>query len=102
MNPKKTQRVVDVWAQPCNASFLRKMPEVRRLFEQSGAVDALERADSDPNFSVSPPEFISLMDEAGIDKVFMSAWCKPDGWVVTNDEIAEFVSFNRERLIGLL
>lgn len=36
----------------------------------------------------------------GIEKVCLSAWCRPEGWVMTNDEISEYVNFNHRRFIG--
>lgn len=59
------EKRVDVWAQPCVGSFMRKLPEVQRLFEQSGSGHLFKAANEDPSFKVTPEQMLTLMDEAG-------------------------------------
>jgi predicted TIM-barrel fold metal-dependent hydrolase len=87
-------KIIDVWAQPPVAGAEVKLPEVFRLFEKSGTADLLKR-------SLSPKEIVEMMDEAGVDKVLLSAWCRPGTWLTTNNEIAKFVEAFPERFVGV-
>jgi hypothetical protein len=42
------------------------------------------------------------MDEGGVDIAFLSAWCGPGGWLITNAEVALAVNHAPDRLFGLL
>ncbi|MDT7643812.1 MAG: uncharacterized protein QOC75_812, partial [Pseudonocardiales bacterium] len=77
--------IIDVWAQPnfVAAPDRLPMPEVRRLLEKSGTADRL-------GVRVSPDELVAEMDAAGVDLLLLSAWHRPGGWVVSNDDVAEF------------
>jgi predicted TIM-barrel fold metal-dependent hydrolase len=86
--------IVDAWAQPALSHGLRLLPEIRRLFEQSGSADVLDR-------DVGPQQMVALMDAAGIDVVLLSAWHRPGRWVFTNDEVAEFVQAFPNRFVGV-
>lgn len=50
---------------------------------------------------VGPQQMRELMDAAGIEVVMLSAWCRPGGWVFSNDDIAEFVRFDPRRFAGV-
>lgn len=75
--------VIDVWAQPALGPRPDRlaMPEVRRLFARSRSEALLDHA-------VSPDELVALMDGAGVDRLLLSAWHRPGGWVISNDDIA--------------
>ncbi|MBC9250212.1 amidohydrolase [Pseudomonas alcaligenes] len=86
--------VIDAWAQPTNGLLRQSMPEVARLFEKSGSGHLLDQA-------LSPAQTVALMDEAGVDKLMLAAWCRPEGWVFSNDAIAEFTRAFPERFVGV-
>lgn len=70
------------------------MPEIARLFRQSGTAHVLERG-------LSAEEMVSLMDAAGVERVLLSAWHRPGQWVITNDEIARIVEQFPDRFAGV-
>ncbi|MCU1654832.1 MAG: amidohydrolase [Pseudonocardia sp.] len=88
--------IIDVWAQPnfVAAPDRLPMPEVRRLLEKSGTADRL-------GVRVSPDELVAEMDAAGVDLLLLSAWHRPGGWVVSNDDVAEFTAAHPDRFAGL-
>jgi hypothetical protein len=88
--------IIDVWAQPnfVAAPDRLPMPEVRRLLEKSGTADRL-------GVRVSPDELVAEMDAAGVDVLLLSAWHRPGGWVVSNDDVAEFTTAHPDRFAGL-
>ena len=88
------RRIIDAWAQPALKRGLDRLPEVVSLFKRSGSLAMLDQ-------DVGPEQMIELMDAAGIDVVMLSAWCRPSGWVFSNDEVAEFVRFDPRRFVGL-
>ncbi|XDD49182.1 amidohydrolase family protein [Leptospira sp. WS92.C1] len=75
-------RLIDVWAQPPLKQFMDRMPEIHRLVKLSGSSAILPGG-------VPIPELIDQMNESGTDLVLLSAWCRPEGWVIDNDEIAQ-------------
>lgn len=85
---------IDAWAQPTNGRLRQSMPEVARLFEKSGSAHLLDQA-------LSPAETVAQMDEAGVDKLMLAAWCRPEGWVFSNEDIAEFTRAYPERFVGV-
>lgn len=85
---------IDAWAQPVGGQLRERMPEVARLFEKSGSAHLLD-------VRLGPEETIAQMDEAGVDKLMLAAWCRPEGWVFSNDEIAEFTRAFPERFVGV-
>jgi predicted TIM-barrel fold metal-dependent hydrolase len=90
MNPP----VIDAWAQPSvgNDPFL--IPKIKRLFEQSGTAHLLGK-------QISPAETVALMDEAGISTVMLCAWHRPGAWIISNDQIAEFIQAYPDRFVGV-
>lgn len=95
MSAKSTKNVIDAWAQPFNHSTGEKLPEVARLLEQSGTKDLYAGRD------LGPGDIVALMDTAGVDKLMLCAWCRPGSWIVTNDQIAEFVQAYPDRFVGV-
>ncbi len=85
---------IDAWAQPAVAGMFDKLPEVGRLFRQSGTADLLERG-------VDPDQMVAQMDEAGIERVLLTAWHRPGGWVFSNDDVAVFVRKHPDRFVGV-
>jgi hypothetical protein len=90
MNPP----VIDAWAQPSvgNDPFL--IPKIKRLFEQSGTAHLLGK-------EITPAETVALMDEAGVSKVMLCAWHRPGAWIISNDQIAEFIQAYPDRFVGV-
>jgi predicted TIM-barrel fold metal-dependent hydrolase len=88
--------IVDVWAQPTFVSAPDRfpMPEVRRLAEKSGSADRI-------GARIGPDELVAEMDAAGVDVLLLSAWHRPGGWVVSNDDVAQFTTAYPDRFAGL-
>lgn len=84
---------IDAWAQPAGLSS-EAMPEVVRLFEKSGSVHLLDQR-------LTPEQTVAEMDQAGVDRLMLAAWCRPGRWVCTNDEIAAFTRAFPERFVGV-
>lgn len=85
---------IDAWAQPANGRARALLPEVARLFEKSGSAHLLDQA-------LSIERTVELMDQAGVEKLMLSAWCRPEGWVFSNDEIAAYTRAFPERFVGV-
>ncbi|MBI5084101.1 MAG: amidohydrolase [Acidobacteria bacterium] len=88
------RRVIDVWAQPATGRARTDLPEVVRLLEKSGTAGMLDR-------KLEPAETVALMDEAGIERLLLSAWCRPERWLISNDEVAEYVQQYPNRFTGV-
>jgi uncharacterized protein len=87
--------IADVWCQPLWERRGRlPVPEVRDVFVRSGRGSALDQA-------VSPDELVAAMDEAGVEVALLSAWHRPGGWVVSNDDVAEFTQRHPDRFGGV-
>lgn len=92
-------RTIDAWASPVlKRSGRQGIPEIGRLFAQSKSelFDNGEFAKE-----VGPSELVSMMDEGGVDHVMLSAWRRPEGWISSNDEVAEFVNAFPDRFSGV-
>jgi hypothetical protein len=85
---------IDVWAQPAKAEAFARLPEVARLFKQSGSGAVLEKG-------MTTEEIVAMMDRGGVEKMFLCAWCRPGTWIFTNDEVAEMVRAFPDRLVGV-
>src|SRR3989442_3222687 len=85
-------RVIDAWAQPAFKASL--LPEVVRVFEQSGSAHLLLQ-------DLGAAQLVEMMDQAGVDRVMLCAWHRPGAWVITNDTIAEFVRQFPQRFVGV-
>ncbi len=86
--------IIDAWAQPAFAEAYAKMPEIARLFKQSGSSEALERG-------LTPEQMIEQMDRSGIRTLMLSAWHRPGQWVIHNDQVAEMVERFPGRFAGV-
>lgn len=85
---------VDAWAQPALGGWRENVPEVVRLFEKSGSAHLLDQG-------LSPDETVAAMDRAGVTLLMLSAWCRPGRWIVTNDQVAEYVRAFPNRFVGV-
>lgn len=94
MNEKKTELIIDAWAQPVTKEAAEKMPEIKRLFKQSGSVEMMEKG-------LSTEQIIEAMDKAGIERLMLSAWHRPGQWVHHNDDVAGMVNKYPERFSGV-
>ena len=86
--------IIDAWAQPALRQGLLELPEVVRLFKQSGTANLLETG-------VTPAEMIQQMDAAGIALALLSAWHRPGKWIFSNDQVAEFIRLYPDRFVGV-
>ena len=89
-----TFAAIDAWAQPANGRTRELLPEVAQLFEKSGSGHLLDQR-------LTPEQTVAEMDKAGVGKLMLAAWCRPERWVCTNDEVAEFTCAFPERFVGV-
>jgi predicted TIM-barrel fold metal-dependent hydrolase len=94
LSVNKTGLIVDAWAQPATKESLEKLPEVVRLFKQSGSTRVMETG-------LTTEQIIESMDRAGIQKLMLSAWHRPGQWIHHNDDVAEMVSRYPDRFVGV-
>ncbi|ODH49394.1 hypothetical protein GX48_04479 [Paracoccidioides brasiliensis] len=86
--------IIDAWANPA-FPIEEDMPEVQRLFEQSGAdKELLEKRRT-------PDELVALMDAAGVSQICICAWYRPGHAVFSNAEVAAFTRAYPDRFIGI-
>ena len=85
-------QIIDAWAQPVLKDGF--IPEVVRLFQQSGSAHLLDQ-------NLSAAQLVEMMDNAGVDRVMLSAWHRPGTWVISNDTIAQFVRQFPHRFVGV-
>ncbi len=86
--------IIDAWAQPAFKEAYAKMPEVVRLFKQSGSYQLLEHG-------LTPEQVIESMDRCGVRTLMLSAWHRPGQWVIHNDEVAKMVNAFPGRFAGV-
>src|SRR4030095_14223959 len=84
---------VDVWAQQPNDRFMQE-PWLATLLRWTGKAAPLH--------VVTTAQTLAAMDEGGVDIAFLSAWCSPRGWLITNDDVAAAVAQAPTRLRGLI
>jgi len=56
---------------------------------------------SDRPAVISPEMTISAMDQAGVRIGLTAAWCGPDGFMISNDEVAALVRQFPQRIVGV-
>jgi predicted TIM-barrel fold metal-dependent hydrolase len=83
---------IDAWAQPATAALVNR-PEFASLWRATGA--------SPPREGVPVEHLVADMDEGNIERAVLRAWAAPDGWIITNDEIATLVQRFPDRFLGL-
>jgi uncharacterized protein len=86
--------IIDAWAQPASRESLALMPEVARLFKQSGSAHLLETG-------LTGEQIVAAMDQAGIQTLLLSAWHRPGQWIFHNDLVAEMVRQFPDRFVGV-
>jgi predicted TIM-barrel fold metal-dependent hydrolase len=86
--------IIDAWAQPATRAAWEKMPEVVRLFQQSGSAKLLEAG-------LATAQIVAAMDAAGIQKLMLSAWHRPGQWIYHNDDVAAMVAQFPDRFVGV-
>ncbi len=84
--------IVDAWAQH---------PTLRH--SQDPIFESLRRWTKMPMPTVEIPVQMTLgmMDQAGVDRSLISAWVAPRNVMISNDEVAGFVSQAPDRLVGV-
>ncbi len=84
--------IIDAWAQH---------PTLR--FAQDPMFASLRRwtKTTVPDTDIPVAVTLSMMDAAGISKSLLSAWAAPHHAMISNDEVADFVSEAPDRLIGV-
>lgn len=86
--------IIDAWAQPARREAAAKLPEVARLFQQSGTAHLLET-------ELTAAQIVEAMDRAGIQTLMLSAWHRPGQWITHNDVVAEMVAQFPDRFCGV-
>jgi predicted TIM-barrel fold metal-dependent hydrolase len=86
--------IIDVWSNPPLAEMFAHLPEVKRLFEQSGTSRFLETG-------LSAAEVVGMMDAAGIERLFVTSWTRPGRSLASNDRVAEFIGDYPARFVGI-
>jgi len=94
LSENKTNLIIDAWAQPATKEAAEKMPEIARLFKQSGSGKMLEQG-------LTTEQIIEAMDRAVIQRLMVSAWHRPGQWVHHNNDIAKMVNQYPERFSGV-
>lgn len=87
-----TIAAIDAWAQPGSAKLVNR-PEFASLWRATGMVPLPEGIPID--------QLIAEMDEVGVERAVLRAWAAPDGWIITNDEIAALVRRFPDRFHGI-
>ncbi len=84
--------IIDAWAQH---------PTVRHANDP--IFDSLKRWTKGEALTEEMPVSLTveLMDEANVDKSLISAWYRPNMTMISNDEVANFVSQAPDRLVGV-
>jgi predicted TIM-barrel fold metal-dependent hydrolase len=85
---------IDAWAQPARPEAFARIPEIARLYKQSGTARVLEDG-------IPTDEIIAMMDRGGVEKLMLCAWHRSGAWIYTNDEIAELVRTHPDRFVGV-
>jgi len=94
MTSGKDALIIDAWAQPALKGGYEKMPEVARLFKQSGSSRVLEEG-------ITPEQVVEEMDRCGVQTLMLSAWHRPGLWIIHNDVVADMVARFPGRFAGV-
>lgn len=86
--------IIDAWAQPASPEGFQAVPEIARLFAQSGAAPWLATG-------IPPETVVAMMDRAGIQTALLTAWHRPGRWVFSNDDVAATVRQFPGRFVGV-
>ena len=89
--------IIDAWAQhPTTRLVNHPMLDSLRRWTRNQP-DSVTASDSEMPVSMTT----GAMDQAGVSKSLISAWCGPHGDLISNDEVAAFVSEAPDRLVGI-
>ncbi len=92
--------IVDVWMQhPNNNRLNEEMFASLRRWTRNEPRN--EPRNETPNEPVPYETTIAAMDAGGVSISLASAWCAPNGWMRTNDEVAELVTAYPDRILGV-
>src|SRR5262245_21319424 len=86
--------ILDVWANPPFAEMNAQLPEIRRLFAQSGGLQRLSAG-------MTAAQLVEAMDAAGTARLFLTSWTRPEGTVASNEQIAAFIAEYPQRFVGV-
>ena len=89
---KQSSVVVDAWGQ-----------HVTLRHVQDPMFDSLRRWTKALNYHEAPSvsSTIAALDEAGVDRMLISAWYAPNNIMISNEEVFNFVSQSNGRLVGV-
>ncbi len=82
--------IVDAWAQQPTARFMEQ-PWLETVLRWTGGTRQAWTVD----------QTLAAMREASVGVALLSAWCGPQGWLITNDEVAEVVQEAPDALRGV-
>ena len=85
---------IDVWAQPADPLAFQRIPEIARLFRQSGSATLIENG-------LSTQDIVAMMDRGNVERMLLCAWCRPGTWIYSNDDIASVVRDYPDRFVGV-
>jgi len=89
--------IIDAWAQhPTNRLVNHPMLDSLRRWTR-GQGDSITASDQELPVSMTT----GAMDQGGVDRSLISAWCGPHGDLISNDEVAAFVREAPDRLAGI-
>jgi predicted TIM-barrel fold metal-dependent hydrolase len=74
--------------------FERWPEEFRHIFRRYGSIELFERG-------ITPEQMIEQMDEAGVERVMLSAFGYGDLVIITNEEVAEVAGKYPDRFTGV-
>ena len=86
--------IIDTWAQPARRDAFEKLPEIARLFQQSGSAHLIENG-------LAPAQIVAEMDRAGIQTLMLSAWHRPGLNIYSNDLVAQMIAEFPDRFVGV-
>lgn len=86
--------VIDAWTQVPSKPEHMSFEAARNVFTRAGTIeDVVEPLD--------PASVVREMDDLGVDKLLVSAWHLPGRWHISNDDVAEVVSCDPQRFVGV-
>ena len=89
--------IIDAWAQHPTARHLaHPMFESLRRWTRGQAADGRPESGEWP-IAVT----LDAMDQGGVTRSLISAWCSPKGDLISNDEVAAFVRASHGRFVGV-